>query len=62
MVDGKLNLKKESNYFFLVMGQLKVCKKTKCYFFIYTPNWIEYQCIHYDEHFWQEEMESKLKL
>ncbi|XP_025415583.1 uncharacterized protein LOC112687212 [Sipha flava] len=56
-----VQLKKESVYYYQIMGQLYITKRTKCYFVVYTEKWLHVQEIFYDHSFWKSKMEEKLK-
>lgn len=43
------------------MGQMRITKRHKCYFVIYTPNWTSIEEINFNETFWNNNMIEKLK-
>ncbi|KAF0709769.1 YqaJ domain-containing protein, partial [Aphis craccivora] len=61
LFDKKLKLKKNSNYYYQIQGQMHICKKTKCYFVIYTSYWTSIERVDYDDDFWQTKMAPKLE-
>jgi len=40
---------------------MHICKKTKCYFVIYTSHWTSIQSVAYDNDFWQTKMAPNLE-
>lgn len=59
---GKIVLKKEHNYFYQIMGQLRVTGRNCCYLVIHTNQWTDIQIIHFDNAFWESTMFNKLKM
>lgn len=59
---GNIILKKEHNYYYQIMGQLRVTKRNICYFVIHTKQWTNVQTIYYDIDFWENKMVNKLKV
>ncbi|XP_050066334.1 uncharacterized protein LOC126555452 [Aphis gossypii] len=59
---GKIVLKKEHNYYYQIMGQLRVTGRNVCYFVIHTNQWTDIQIIHFDNEFWESTMFNKLKI
>lgn len=58
-----ITLKKDSNYYYQIQGQLmRITKRHLFYFFIFTPNWAKLEVIEYSETFWKEKMFPKLTL
>jgi len=55
-------LKKDSNYYYQIQGQMRITKRHLSYFFIFTPNWTKLELIKYSETFWKEKMFPKLTL
>ena len=70
IVDGRIQLKRSSNYYYQVQGQLHITKKQRCIFYVYVPNkadlaaglghprtvW-DVKCeITRDDNFWRDEM------
>lgn len=60
--DNTITLKKDHNYYYQIIGQLRISERNKCFFVIYTNNWINIEEIDYDEEFWQNKMVDKLKM
>jgi len=60
--NNSITLKKDSNYYYQVQGQMRITKRNLAYFFIFTPNWTKLEIIEYSETFWIEKMLPKLKL
>lgn len=58
--DGAMSLKKNSNYFYQVQGQLHITGKTSCYFILYAEKWMHVELIQRDDAFWQNNMVQKL--
>lgn len=59
---GNIELKKNHNYYYQVIGQLRITQRKICYFVIHTKNWTNIQEIKYEEEFWINNMVEKLKL
>lgn len=59
---GNIELKKNHNYYYQVIGQLRITQRKICYFVIHTANWTNIQEIKYEEEFWINNMVEKLKL
>ena len=55
-------LKKESNYYYQVQGQMHICNRKKCYFLVYTPQWKFFEIIEYSKSFWETKMKQQLIL
>lgn len=58
--NGQIILKRNSNYYYEIIGQLRITKKMLCYFVVYTPNHTIIEEIEYDPQFWCN-MKSKLE-
>ncbi|CAI6376417.1 unnamed protein product [Macrosiphum euphorbiae] len=58
---GEISLKKDDNYFYQIIGQLRISKRDICHFIVYSHNWQHVEIIKYDPQFWIDKMESKLK-
>jgi len=43
------------------MGQLRATRRKKCFFVVYTKNWIHVEEIAYDNTFWMDKMVEQLK-
>jgi predicted phage-related endonuclease len=54
--EGEKKLKLNHNYFFQVQGQLKICRKSSCYFVTYTFEDILIEKIEYDDAFFSEKI------
>jgi len=50
--DGKLKLKRNHNYFYQVQGQMALCNRSYCDFFVWTLRGFEYERIYFDPNFW----------
>ena len=59
-VDGEIHLKKNHNYYYQVIGQLKLSKRSFCYFIVYTFEDIFVEKIAMDEEFFKSNMLLKL--
>ena len=60
-VDNSIRLKRTNKYYFQVIGQLKLAKKSHAYFIVYTLDDIFYEKIPHDEDFFMNEMLPKLE-
>jgi len=60
VVDGKLKLKVDHNYYYQVQGQLGISKRIWCDFYIWTLQGTSVQRIYFNESFWSD-MLKKLK-
>ena len=60
LLNGKLKLKRNHNYFYQVQGQLHITRREICYFVTWTPQGIAVEKIYRDDKFW-EKMFPKLK-
>lgn len=58
---GKAELKRNSQYFFQIQGQMNIGGFKKCYFIIYAKDWIHVEVVEVDELLWKEKMVPKLK-
>lgn len=61
MINGKIELKHTSNYYYQIQGQIHITKRNVCFFVVYTPQWTEIQKIKYDESFWLSKMQNTLQ-
>jgi len=55
--DG-MRLKRSHNYYYQIQGQLHMAKRSKCYFFIWSPTEHHLETISYDPEFWAEVEEA----
>ena len=60
-VDGRVQLKRNNNYFFQIMGQMKLSRKTHGYFVVYTHKDLYYEKIEFDDVFFMNQMLPKLQ-
>lgn len=58
---GTWSLKRNSNYYFQVQGNLNIVHKGKCYFIVYSQYWIEVEEIFVDNELWVQTMLPKLE-
>lgn len=59
-VKKHLTLKRTSDYYFQVQGQLNICQKSKCYFVVYCKDWFTVEEISRDDSIWTDAMVPKL--
>ncbi|XP_063910990.1 uncharacterized protein LOC135128089 isoform X2 [Zophobas morio] len=59
--NGKIQLKKSSDYYFQIQGQLHITRRDICHFVIWTPLGIEVERISRDDVFWSQKMEYRLE-
>ena len=52
LVDGKLVLKHNHNYYYQVQGCMAICGRSWCDFVMWTPQWTSVERIKYDSDFW----------
>jgi len=60
-INGKVQLKRNHNYFFQITGQLAVSKRQKCFFVVYTFADLFVEEILFDQQFFEDVMFPKLK-
>jgi len=60
VVEDKLRLKRNHNYFYQIQGQLHIANRAKCYFMVWSPTQHHLEIIDYDPAFW-EDMEDILE-
>ena len=60
-VDGKIRLKRNNDYFYQIIGQMKLSRRSHCYFIVYTFEDMFYEKIALDDDFFTEQMLPKLK-
>ena len=60
-VDGKMRLKRNHQYFFQIMGQMRLSKKSHGYFIVYTFEDLFYEKIDLDNELFNNVMLPKLK-
>ena len=60
-VDGEIHLRRCHNYYYQIMGQMKLSKRSHCYFVVYTFEDMFYEKIDLDEEFFMSNMLPKLK-
>jgi len=53
-----MRLKRSHNYYYQIQGQLHMAKRSKCYFFIWSPTEHHLETINYDPEFWAEVQET----
>ena len=59
--ENKYQLKRNSDYFYQVQGQLHIAKRQYCYFVVYIPKGKPHiELISYDEKFWKDNIINKL--
>ncbi|XP_050520342.1 uncharacterized protein LOC126893859 isoform X2 [Daktulosphaira vitifoliae] len=58
--NGNLLLKRHSQYFYQIQGELHITKRQYCYFIIWTQKGMVYATITRDDKFWNDNMESQL--
>ena len=58
--NGKIRLKRNNNYFYQIIGQMKLSGKSHCYFIVYTFEDMFYEKIALDDAFFTEKMLPKL--
>jgi len=56
--DSSIILKRNSNYYYQVIGQLHITQRKLCYLVVYTENWTTVERIHYDHPFWMKMSEN----
>lgn len=54
-------LKRTSNYYYQVQGQLHICQNKSCYFVVYTFRDLFVEKINYDEEYWTGSLVPKLE-
>ena len=54
MKDGKLKLKRNHNYYYQVQGQMALCNRNFCDFFVWTLKGFAHERIVFDQEFWNE--------
>ena len=59
--DNSMRLKRNSDYYYQIIGQLKLSRKNKCYFCVYTFEDLYVEEIVHDDHFFTYTMLPKLK-
>lgn len=60
-IDKKsLKLKKRSDYYYQIQGQLQLAGKRSCHFVVCTPKDMHHEIIHRDDDFWEKKMIQKL--
>lgn len=60
-IDKKsLKLKKRSDYYYQIQGQLQLAGKRSCHFVVWTPKDMHHEIIHRDDDFWEKKMIQKL--
>lgn len=57
---NRIKLKENSKFYYQIQGQLHITGRRKCYFMVYTKNWIHCEIIERDDEFWKGQMEGKL--
>jgi putative phage-type endonuclease len=57
----KISLRKNHNYWYQIQGQLGICKKSVCYFIVFTHEDLFVEKIEFDSQFFHQEILSKLK-
>lgn len=60
MRDGELRLKRNSNYYFQVQGQMKICGRSLCYFVVNTHKDVVIEKVLFDSKFYDEKMAKQL--
>ncbi|XP_014678633.1 PREDICTED: uncharacterized protein LOC106818437 [Priapulus caudatus] len=60
--DGKIQLKRTHNYFDQIQGQLHVCKRSLCYFVVYTHKDLYVEEISYDRKYCELSLIPKLEI
>lgn len=59
MQDSSITLKRNSNYYYQIIGQLHITNRKLCYLVVYTEKWTTVETIYYDHPFWMK-MSEKL--
>lgn len=62
MKNNSYCLKKESNHYFQIQGQMHILNRKNCYFLIYSLKWKYLEIIQYNKTFWETKMEKPLIL
>uniref|UniRef100_A0A2S2PQZ9 Uncharacterized protein n=1 Tax=Schizaphis graminum TaxID=13262 RepID=A0A2S2PQZ9_SCHGA len=60
LIDGKLNLKTNDNYYYQIQGQLHVTQRSYCYFVLWSSKGMLYQKILRDDAFFEQRMQQQL--
>uniref|UniRef100_A0A2S2NPH1 YqaJ viral recombinase domain-containing protein n=1 Tax=Schizaphis graminum TaxID=13262 RepID=A0A2S2NPH1_SCHGA len=60
ILDDKLHLKRNHNYYYQVQGQLHIARRMNCYFCIWTPKGFLFEIIERDDTFWNDKMATQL--
>lgn len=60
--DRNIALKKTSNYYYQIQGQLHITKRKQCYFLVYTFKQLHVEIIEYDKNFCEIVVLPKLEL
>lgn len=55
-----IKLKENARFYYQIQGQLHITRRRRCYFVIYTNNWLHYEIIERNDEFWKGRMEEKL--
>ena len=61
LINGKLVLKRNHNYYYQVQGCMAICKRRWCDFVIWTPNWTSTERIAFDSSFWEKNVPTLLR-
>ena len=59
--DGKISLKKNNNYMYQIMGQMRLSRRSHAYFVVFTHEDLHYEKISYDYDFFMNSMLPKLE-
>ncbi|XP_060858281.1 uncharacterized protein LOC132935681 [Metopolophium dirhodum] len=60
VIDGKLNLKTNDNYYYQIQGQLHITQRAYCYFVVWSSKGMLYQKIVRDDVFFELRMQQQL--
>ncbi|XP_023338397.1 uncharacterized protein LOC111709047 [Eurytemora carolleeae] len=52
--EGRLELKRNHNYYYQIQGQLHIAERSVCYFLVWSPHGSHMETIEYDQEFWEE--------